>query len=383
MTPAAARGSVRSRSRASAAASERGLTLIELLIAMTISLIVLGAVSYVYLGTHGAYRTNESAARVQETGRFAMDSVTRDLRSTGFLGCGSSLTATGSVPLAITNVSNVNTVAVVNYAGGVGAVSGFSQATWNSAAFVTAYTPSHAYVPNTDVLIIRVATSAPAPVESIAPGGSAVTADGAVCAALNTTGNSYLLVSSCTRAALINVTGSTCGAAGTAQTGTVTVNYSAGAVAINPPGVPALTIDGYPTAQQFDEVTYFVGTNETGGTSLYRHSAATGNEDEIVDNVEDMALQFGLGDPVAGGDATSSKVLYGANLMGAADWPAVVSVQVVVQAVGSNAQAGGGATNQAQVLTLLPLRPVPPSVTADTRLRDVFSTTVALRDRMS
>ena len=331
-------------------ARSRGLTLIELLITMTISLLILGAVSYVYLGSRGAYRTNEGAARVQETGRFAMDSIARDLRSTGFLGCASSLTATGNVPLAVTNVSNVTNVADVNYA---------------------------------DVLIIRVATSAPVPVESLAAGASTISADGAVCAALNTTGNSYLLVSSCTRSALIQVTGSGCAVAGTAQPGAqVNVSYAA-AVPLNPPGVPALTVDGYPTAQQFDEVTYFIATNDTGGTSLYRHSAATGNEDEIVDGVEDMALQFGLGDPVAGGDATSSKVLYGANPMAAADWPAVVSVQAVVQAVGSSGAGSAGATNQAQVLTLLPARPAPPSLVADTRLRDVFTTTVALRNRMT
>ena len=66
--------------------AQRGLTLIELMISIAIGLVVIGAVTYMYVGSKGAYRGNESVARIQEAGRFALDSITRDIRRTGALG---------------------------------------------------------------------------------------------------------------------------------------------------------------------------------------------------------------------------------------------------------------------------------------------------------
>src|SRR3974390_200446 len=73
---------------------QRGLTLIEAMISITIGLVVIGAVSYVYLSSKGAYRGNESIARIQEAGRFALDAITRDLRRGGALGCGTAASVT-------------------------------------------------------------------------------------------------------------------------------------------------------------------------------------------------------------------------------------------------------------------------------------------------
>ena len=73
-----------------------GLTLIELMVSIVIGLAVVGAVTYVYVGSRGAYRGNESLARVQEAGRFGLDSITRDVRRSGALGCGS-LVSVGNV----------------------------------------------------------------------------------------------------------------------------------------------------------------------------------------------------------------------------------------------------------------------------------------------
>src|SRR5260370_32204805 len=84
---------------------QRGLTLIEMMVSITIGLVVVGAMTYLYIGSKGAYRGNESLARIQEAGRFALDAITRDVRSAGVLGCGSSASLTnGQAP-------NVNVVA--------------------------------------------------------------------------------------------------------------------------------------------------------------------------------------------------------------------------------------------------------------------------------
>ncbi len=64
-----------------------GLTLIELLIAVTLGLLVLGGIGTVFLSTSSTYRVQEGLARLQENGRFALFKVSEDLRMAGVTGC--------------------------------------------------------------------------------------------------------------------------------------------------------------------------------------------------------------------------------------------------------------------------------------------------------
>lgn len=67
--------------------NSRGLSLIEILVALAIgSLLVLGLVE-VFAASRAAYQMSEGLSRVQENGRFAMDYLMRDLRMVGHLGC--------------------------------------------------------------------------------------------------------------------------------------------------------------------------------------------------------------------------------------------------------------------------------------------------------
>ncbi len=65
----------------------RGFSLVELMVALTISLIILAAVSVMFVNTRRAYDTQDRLARVQENGRFAMLYLMQDIRTTGYLGC--------------------------------------------------------------------------------------------------------------------------------------------------------------------------------------------------------------------------------------------------------------------------------------------------------
>lgn len=64
-----------------------GLTLVELLVAMVISLVVLGGVYQVFRGSTTTYKMQEGLSRLQENGRFAMDFLAHDVRQAGYLGC--------------------------------------------------------------------------------------------------------------------------------------------------------------------------------------------------------------------------------------------------------------------------------------------------------
>ena len=66
-----------------------GFGLIELMIAMVLGLIVLGAAIAVFQSNQRSYSANEGQNRVQENARAAYEMVTRDLRATGGSACSS------------------------------------------------------------------------------------------------------------------------------------------------------------------------------------------------------------------------------------------------------------------------------------------------------
>jgi type IV pilus assembly protein PilW len=61
--------------------------MVEILIALVISLFLLGGIVQVYLANKTTYKFTEALARVQENGRFAIEFMVQDLRLAGFFGC--------------------------------------------------------------------------------------------------------------------------------------------------------------------------------------------------------------------------------------------------------------------------------------------------------
>lgn len=70
-----------------AARSVRGLSLVELMIALTISVLLGLGLVQVFSAQRVAYASNESLARLQENSRFAMNFLQHDLRMTGHMAC--------------------------------------------------------------------------------------------------------------------------------------------------------------------------------------------------------------------------------------------------------------------------------------------------------
>jgi len=64
----------------------RGFSLVELMIALVITLILMAGVSQIFLGSKKSYTIQESLGRMQENGRYAMETVLTDLRRAGYLG---------------------------------------------------------------------------------------------------------------------------------------------------------------------------------------------------------------------------------------------------------------------------------------------------------
>lgn len=66
---------------------QRGLTLVELLVAMLLGLVLMTGMIQLFIGNKQSYQLTEEVGRMQESARYAMYLLERDIRMAGFLGC--------------------------------------------------------------------------------------------------------------------------------------------------------------------------------------------------------------------------------------------------------------------------------------------------------
>lgn len=71
---------------------QHGLSLVEMMIAITLGMILIAGVIQIFSSSKQTYRVQEAMGRLQENARFALDLLGHDLRMAGNLGCSSSVT---------------------------------------------------------------------------------------------------------------------------------------------------------------------------------------------------------------------------------------------------------------------------------------------------
>lgn len=64
---------------------QQGFTLIELMIALVLGLIVIGGIGAVFLSSNRTYQTTQSLSRTQESARFAVQYISRELQVAGYV----------------------------------------------------------------------------------------------------------------------------------------------------------------------------------------------------------------------------------------------------------------------------------------------------------
>jgi type IV pilus assembly protein PilW len=354
-----------------AARRQRGFSMLELMIGMTIGLIIVAAMSSLYVASRGVYRVNESLARVQEAGRIALDVLQEDARAGGFTGCRSRNLPAGQI-LVLARPA-------VQLAGAVDAVRGFEDgAGWTNPTAIVRL--------RGDVLNVRRAVGVG---DEIAAGTDV--AGARVTLKNNCTGlrrGDYVALGSCDRLVVLRVTNTpaqTCSAAMTP----VVIEHAAGGAddgggngnnGIVSGGtshqiLQPLNADSRAVAFRYEDVSYFIGRNPAGRPSLYR-AVAGGAVEELVENIEDMDLVYGvdtsaLPDGIADDYRRADAVT---------DWGQVVSVRATVVVAGpeDNIAPGGqtiafGTTASGTQATM---------TAADRRLRQVFTGTITLRNRL-
>ena len=65
---------------------QSGVSLIELMISLVLGLLIVGGVIQVFVATQQTYRTQEAMSRIQESGRYATEVLSRNIRQAGFKG---------------------------------------------------------------------------------------------------------------------------------------------------------------------------------------------------------------------------------------------------------------------------------------------------------
>lgn len=302
------------KNRPSSPLRQRGLTLVELMVALVLGLVVIGAVVNLFLTNRQTYRTTENLARMQENLRFAFELMARDVREAGATACGA------------TNFANV--------------LNG-TPATWSwQGESLTAYAPGET-LPSPAPSNV----AAGSPVLSIAKGSDPaneihVTGHNPASATLtlsSTTGldvGDILFLCAGPDAAIFQATnvnsssltvvhndGSSISPGNCTKCLSAPVICGSGSGAPQPASCRDFTGG---TLLKFQHILWYVGTNDRGGTSLYRK---IGNDAtvEMVPDIDQLTLSF-----LSVGGTTYQPIA------SVADWKNVVAVRILVRSVSTD-----------------------------------------------
>ncbi len=316
--------------------AQGGFTLIELMIAMLIGVFLMAGVIQIFLSAKQAYRLQENLSRLQENGRFAMDMIAQDIRMAGYVDTVCLLPLNATMPQttlqSLLQVTNANATNNTN---------------WCSSA-----------------------TGSMACISSIPPSGT----NSSPPPTLNTT-------------APANTT-----------TGNIRTDVIRSYQWISPTNCPAGSLSLNATGS---EISYFIRADDSNSNvaSLWRYPGsgnAIASAQERVEGIETMSILYGVDTDLLTTTPDYIPNYYAdAGTVPTADWAKIVSVRVTLVAVTSDI----GLTDAPQPYTFNGMRFTPPNVCAyngaitsscaapaksvpDTRIRRVFSSTIAVRNRL-
>lgn len=142
--------------RATGPQRQRGFTLIEMMISITIGLAILAGLVGVLATNSSNSKTNDRTSELMTNGRFALNSIKQELREAGFRGY---TWAEPSTPSPWTNISNGDACYGTEAgASGNAFVTNMRQGVWgsnNANPFAATCIPAARYAAGTDVLVVR------------------------------------------------------------------------------------------------------------------------------------------------------------------------------------------------------------------------------------
>jgi type IV pilus assembly protein PilW len=327
--------------------SIRGFSLVELMVAMTIGLILLGGAISVLYSSKLTYNENERVARLQESGRAAVEVMLRDLRAGGYKGCNEFIASD-----TMTNALASPTSLMSNFSAQVQGYESTGTGTWSPAVDAAIVSPRS----GSDILVVRT-TPSNAPTFITNAAMASATADISVDNPLGRTivNNSYAIISDCQNAAVFKMNSLT---AGTIATGGANLG---------------LAFRQGSRVVPVDTVVYYIRDSATvrngvRNPSLWRVTVAEGAQ-ELVEGVEQMQVLYGV--------ASASNPLVVASYEKASavtNWNRVISVSIalLIRSVEPTSPV-----DESRTYNLLGTDVVTPN---DRYQRTLYTTTVALRN---
>lgn len=260
---------------------QRGLSLVELLIAMALGLALLAGVLQVVLGSKRSYQHGVALAELQENGRFALEAMAQDLRNAGFR---------GACPGGLVNAAGEGAHYALEKSALEGYGAGMPAPAWLSSSRVA----------NTDAVLLRYATSPVLEARSVSGNRLLLTSVGAVAGAF------YLLSDQQSCLLLANAGGATSLLADRSLE-----HFLA----------PATRV------YRYRYVIYWIGRSDDGTPGLFvtdnSETTSKAQTSELVNGVAGMSLRYG----VAGANDVVA-TYKAAREMAAGDWPKVRTVRV-------------------------------------------------------
>lgn len=347
-----------------------GLTLIELLIAMTIGLFIVGAVAALYINTRSGFNYLEEVSRIQETGRFAIDTISRDIRMAGYNGCGKNVTSLANV---VTDASSSPfldfSTPIRGYGDGLAHPSALSDAGaisgTDSIVLLGVDTSSELVVKNHNPAAAQIDTNT----HSIKPG-------------------EILLITDCAKASIFQMTGPTNNNNNATNivhnTGTGTPGNCTKLLGVSCPGSVSYTYKPGSSLIKIYSNAYFIansslnnGTRSLWSLALEGSTSGSAAARELLVGVSDMQIYYGLdtdGDGSADRFVTANVVESGGN------WSKVISVRISLLVASTRTKIATGKQSYAFQTTAGSTTESTVSP-ADGVLRRVFSETVVARNR--
>lgn len=401
--------------------SQAGVTLIELMIALSLSTFLILGLVQVFSASRLAYQSTTALARVQEGSRFATDFLQRDIRMAGHMGCSNDRARNARQPNAFLDsffLSNAERdagtfsgaafplrfdIPIQGYeatgTGRGGAVNVSAPAAGWLPALDASLTGANGLSPvpraGSDLLVVRMLSGDAAPVltdvrPALAQPGTITIA--AASAGLVTAGGFYGLAS-CDRAAVFQARSAPAG--GTFSIANSGSNRSIGFSTSQGGGGPPISDFTANTTQLYraDSYVYYVAIGAGGVPSLYRArfmgqgggAGAWGLSEELVEGVDSMQLFYGLdtdrngaienyvrADQVAAGVTAYNEV--------ADRWRAVAAVELGLVLRSPERSATPDRAVASGAVTVVGVRV--DSAANESVLRRPYETTIALRNRL-
>lgn len=351
----------------------RGITLIEMMIAMLISLFLLGGVVQIFISSKQSYRTGEDSSRLQENGRFATDIMARDIRMAGFLPC---RIQDGQIANSIDSADPIYDF----FNAAIGADE------YGSSSF-TGYPAVGSdpgdRVAGADAIRILRGGNESSCVSSHNPASAVIQLCGPSSSFLK---GDFLLVCDAEKASLLQMSGPA------SDPPHSTIVHNTGVAGVSPGNcnkalgkattagdcATNTTVQYSMDAQivKFTSVSYFIGVSSSGDTtSLYR-IVLNDAPVELIEDIETMQLLYGEDTTK---DGVADRYVTGNNITDANN---VVAVRIGLLVKSPNEVSGDNDTRTYSVAST----PVAASATAvthagDKRLRSVFTSTIKIRNR--